>query len=242
MKIISHGCAKVRQANVIVCAQVYLYEIKPRELLLVDCAYANDLIEYTDRAKLDFDLIKLNGSVGEFLKGIKYDSIKVLLTHFHPDHIGELNGLKNCKAVYCNLPAFNKYMSMNEVEQREYMFLGEIFKQSPHSYLNALSNPVYGTLLNNYFDNVYDVFGNMEVLAVNLPGHVNDQLGYYFPKTNVFYIGDAIFTIEDIYNGELHPFMKSAAKNIQLANTTLNKLIEIDKVEEIRIVPTHYKK
>jgi glyoxylase-like metal-dependent hydrolase (beta-lactamase superfamily II) len=242
MKIIHHGSAKMEQINLDIHAQVYLHELAPKEYILVDCAYSNSLINYTNKAGLDFDLIKLVGKIDDFLIDIDYDKITVLLTHFHPDHIGELNNLKNCIGVYCNLPKFQTYRSMNSLKQKDFMFLHDYFSETPHEFHNALVNPVENTFLNNYFENVYDIFGDNEVLAVNLPGHVNDQLGYYFPKSKVFYIGDSVFTIEDIEKRALHPIMVSVAKDLPLANTTLQKLVQIHLNEEVRLVPTHFKK
>jgi len=240
--IVKHGSAYIKSLDAEIGAQIIVLNLKNDGYCLMDCGYSNELNEYTAEAKLDFDLVKLKDELvplKEKLKDIDFKKVNILLTHFHPDHIGELVNLDEVD-IYCNLEAFKNYISMDEDSALKKMFIKKIFKIKNFNYVDVFAKKVKGTILNTYFNEVYELFEG-KILVVKLPGHIADQVGYYYPEDNLLYVGDAIMTVEDLENQKIEDVLINVSENKNEANETLEKLIKIKKETKIKIVSAHYK-
>jgi len=119
---------------------------------------------------------------------IKPENIdSILLTHFHYDHIGNLNLFKNAKI----------YASKQEIED---------FKKNP-----------FGTVLNeNFIEKIVDGegktkptkefikmgnvkiepignFASKSIKIIRVPGHTSGSIAFYMPEEKILFSGDTIF-------------------------------------------------
>lgn len=126
-----------------------------------------------------------------------------ILSHAHPDHIG---GMKDFNTTY--LMTYDTYLDLQNVSVRNLVFKDLV----PNNFAFKL---VEETICNSIFDKwflTYDLFGDMSVLGVYLPGHSKGHMGIYIPEAKVLFAGDASWDYNMLANGF---YMKFFAKKLQ---------------------------
>ncbi len=118
--------------------------------------------------------------------GIAPECVKrVILSHAHPDHMGGLRLLRGYELISTE----QVLTTMRRGNPLNLVFRNMI----PEKEIPCRTvKPFTGTsVLNGYFQQVYDVFEDGSVLGVELNGHAKGQLGIFLPEYNLLFAADA---------------------------------------------------
>lgn len=130
---------------------------------------------------------------------IKYDTVRILLTHAHVDHISAIPELMTKLNVEC--------VYMHENESVVYF-----------SSKNAI--PPWYPLTENLPDPVHTAWDDFEVIPT--PGHTPGGVCFYFPADNVVFTGDTLFA-ESVGRTDL-----AGGNHRQLIDSINNGLMKLD--------------
>lgn len=114
------------------------------------------------------------------------DSVKkIILSHAHPDHIGGLRffqgyDLISTEKVINTLKKGGAF----QLVFRNMVPKGNVNYQSVKPYEGV-------SVLDGYFEKIYDVLGDGSILGVELNGHADGQLGIYLPEDKILFAADA---------------------------------------------------
>ena len=176
-------------------------------------------------------------------RGIKAKDIEVILiSHFHADHIAGLRNFRKARliATQAERSACEKQGRLGRL-RKAYLkdLLPEDFEERV-KYVESLPK-VLGALERIGFKEVYDLWGDQSMYAVNLPGHTESQLGLIFQSARlgpVFLVADACWKIEGLV--ENRPPSRLAyslfARNEDY-NQTFTALRKLQ--DEFCIIPSH---
>lgn len=118
--------------------------------------------------------------------GIAPECVKrVILSHAHPDHMGGLRLLRDYELISTErvLATMRKGNPLNLVFRN---MIPE--KEVP---CRAVTPFTGKSVLDGYFERIYDVLEDGSVLGVELNGHAKGQLGIFLPEYNLFLAADA---------------------------------------------------
>lgn len=159
-----------------------LYDTGYSELI-----YKNHIISFLYNA-LNRSFVKEEDRITDKLSadGVSPDSVKtVILSHAHPDHIGGLRllrgyELRSTEQVLTTLKSGNlfKLVFRNMIPDRDVSY-------------RAVMPYEEASVVDGYFDRIYDVLGDGSVLGVELNGHAKGQMGLFLPEYNLFFAADA---------------------------------------------------
>ena len=169
---------------------------------IVGMQYYNDLVNSILIKDLDSLLIIDTGIkegkdtlLNEILKN-DFKKLFVVLTHGHPDHLGNNFMLKeNFNPIFIS-NAFSKKM----IEDYEYQFKTVVGKASDHyeitdklknSYFNLLDKEIKVDIL--FHEEMYLNFGNTELKILNLPGHTIGDIGIIDKKNKTLILSELLF-------------------------------------------------
>lgn len=160
--------------------------------------------KYKMKHKLDFNK---KSSIIYQLEQEKTDPLcikKVLLTHCSPECCGAL-------------PLLPKYEIISSAQVmcrvKLWQLDGDMLKSTmppPSVPIRAAGIFTGETFLKRYFKWIYDVLGDGSVLGVDLKGHTEEMLGFYFTEHKLFYAADAAAN-EEVLQKELVPSEKLLA-------------------------------
>ncbi len=176
-------------------ANCILIKHKEHGLILVDTGYGESIkslnlvkIVYN---KLNYAVINKEDTITYQLKkdGIEPEEINyVFLTHFHPDHIGEIKKFKKAKFI-TSFTLFKKSLNNLLVCKEDI----------PKDFLQRLIDIDKMQVINTkYFNRVVDIFGDKNILAVELSGHVKGQIGLIIPSNKIIFVADACWLRAEI--------------------------------------------
>lgn len=159
-----------------------LYDTGYSELI-----YKNHILSFLYNA-LNRSFVKEADLITEKLRGdgVGPDSVKtVILSHAHPDHIGGLRllhgyELRSTEQVLATLKSGNPF----KLVFRNMIPDGGVSYRAVTPYEEA-------SVLDGYFECIYDVLGDGSVLGVELNGHAKGQMGLFLPEYRLFFAADA---------------------------------------------------
>lgn len=115
----------------------------------------------------------------------------ILLTHLHGDHVSALRDFPEA-ALVCDAGAADHFLNVGAFARTRHGVFRELLPADFSARLTPLESlPVVDAPLG--LGPARDVFGDGEVLAVPLPGHMRGHTGYVFARqaTPILYAGDA---------------------------------------------------
>ena len=110
--------------------------------------------------------------------------------------------------------------------------------------MNDLKKTKTNTIIDDYFDNAYDLFGDNSLVLVELAGHYDGQIGAFFydeKKNPIFAIADSVWSSHQIENNLMPSFLTRLINHNQKEYArTLSKLHQIHlSKKEVNIIPSH---
>ncbi len=165
----------------------------------------------------------------------------VILSHFHPDHIGGVKDFPQAK-IYCSKKAYEESKKLSYFRQLKEIFFNKLLPIDFDSRMqdiqcNEIDIPFYP------FTKGFDIFRDGSIIAVFLPGHARGQIGIFLKTSTqvVFLCADACFQTSNIQNLEYPHFLARAAiDNYPAFLDTLQQIHLLKKNHpEIEIIPSH---
>ncbi len=118
----------------------------------------------------------------------------IIISHFHPDHIGGLRDFPQARFIYKN-SAFKNLKQKNGIAALGNGFLPGLLPEDFEARSLDIGNYSRIALPEQYapFDLGYDIFGDGSLLLIELPGHAPGQLGLILSinQEQYFFISDA---------------------------------------------------
>lgn len=171
-------------------AKVFLIKHKENGYILFDTGYGKDILKNTPILRiyryLNPVLIQKKDLISNKLKNEgtnPFNINKIIISHPHPDHIGDLKSFLNCKIL-------STKEVLNQIKKPKLRNL--VFKSLlPKKIITEeISNKIDNSFLCNYFDNIYDIFGDGSILGITADGHSKGSLMLYIPDLNLLLAGD----------------------------------------------------
>ena len=127
----------------------------------------------------------------EVLSALKEDNLKlkgILLTHYHSDHSGAVDGVLNEADAPVYIHCLDKDIEACKAEPDVLLSDGDILE-----------------------------LGNYHIRVMHTPGHSRGSACYYVLEDDIAFTGDTIFNIDlgaTIFNGGSHKEMRDSCKNV----------------------------
>lgn len=168
------------------------------------------------------------------------DFMAIIPSHLHWDHTGGL-------ADFDNVPVWvnDRALQYALAEKDTIAFMQAHFEESINWQHYTLSNRPY-----NGFERSVDIFKDGSVVLVDLAGHTQGQVGMFVrtsPITQYFFIGDATWVVEGIYNNRPRPkitqWMSGVDGDYEENARVIEKIHKLHKKQpNLIIVPAHDEK
>lgn len=235
-------------------ALFFFIELDSGKKMLFDTGYSSIFFEATK--KLPFWIyrqitkVKLNSeNMSEILSKINIDINEIdyiFISHFHPDHIGNLKAFSNAKFI-TSKKAYGAVKELKGLKALKKGFLKEHipdnFEERVIFYEKVFTKQHIEEL--SEFESVYKLF-NEELYAVEIEGHIEGHTGLFFKinEKKIFLIADAVWRSEEYMNLEYLPkIAKLVFNNFKEYALNLNRIHNIyKKYENILIIPSHCEK
>lgn len=173
------------------------------------------------------------------------DISKIILSHFHPDHIGGICDFDNSKFV-CSKEGYNNFINHKKFKS---LLKGNIKSLLP-DYFEKQAIYIEDSSIVNLpeelypFTDGYDILGDQSLIAIPLPGHARGQIGLFFYVQNgqqIFLVADSCWSSQAYKNLDLPSFICNIIQDDQHEyRITLHKLHSLYKNnQKIKIIPSH---
>lgn len=123
----------------------------------------------------------------EIIEQLKIDISAVFISHLHPDHIGGLHFFPHQKVILSK-KSYELLDSKNPLVFKN--LLPQNLKERTHILHDERCD-----FLHEFFDEVYDFFGDGSVYLIALEGHMSGQYGIFFAEHKLFCIADATWDL-----------------------------------------------
>jgi glyoxylase-like metal-dependent hydrolase (beta-lactamase superfamily II) len=212
----------------------FLLEHPTKGLVLIDTGYGKDLIELTKKgiyslysALLPVTYCHKDSIVVQLAKdGISLKDLSYLiLTHFHPDHIGALPEFTKVPWIYRS-NSLSILMSFSKIRGLKHGFIRPLVSSIPKGSIAITENDF--TEKWNSFSSI-DLFGDSSLHLIDLPGHALGQMG--IATQDAFFVADAIWAADALP----HPLSFLLQENFKAYRKTFESVQNIS----IEIFPTH---
>ncbi len=212
----------------------FVLEHPIRGLILIDTGYGKDLIESTKKGiyslysallpvtySSEDSIIAQLARDGISLKDLSY----LVLTHFHPDHIGALPEFAEVPWIYRS-DILNQLMSFSKLRGLKHGFIRPLVPPIPKGSLPISE----GCFIEkwNCFSSI-DLFGDASLHLIDLPGHALGQMGV--ATQDAFFIADAKWAKDALP----HPLGFLLQENSKAYRETFESIRNIP----IEVFPTH---
>ncbi len=140
-------------------------------------------------------------------RGFDVDDLDhIIVSHFHPDHIGSLKSFPNTPIAY-RTETLERLNSLPRSEQLHEAFLQELLPEDLAQRTMAIEE-------SQFRDDVggmpaIDYFGDGSMMAVDLPGHADGQMGFLINSADglIFYVTDACWEMDAFEQGRRLPWL-----------------------------------
>jgi len=222
-------------------AKAFLIKHKENGYILFDTGYGKDILRNTPVLKiyryLNPVLVSKNDIISKKLEkeGINPFNInKIIISHPHPDHIGDLKSFLNCKIL-------STKEVLNQIKKPKLRNL--VFKSLlPKKIITEeISNKIDNSFLCNYFDNIYDIFGDGSILGITADGHSKGSLMLYIPDLNLLLAGDTCWGKDLVKHTKQTTFIsKIIQNNYKEYKNTLKAIVKLKKDNpKIKVIFSH---
>ncbi len=163
-------------------ARVFLLEHPEKGLVLIDTGYGKAFLKeikkgfgflYNLMLKVIYDPKR------SLLQQLKEDGIEkkdlsyLIITHFHPDHIGALSEFSDVPWIYRE-DVLKKCMRLSSLSAFKNGFFRKLVPAVPQKSICVSEQDFSGSL---FGFGSYDVFGDSSLFLIDLPGHSLGQMG-----------------------------------------------------------------
>ena len=177
--------------------------------------------------------------------GISSDAVShIVISHFHPDHIGGLQDFPNAKFV-CARSGYNVVRNKQGFPALRHGYLRGLVPADFAERAIFVEDAPRIALPPNMmpFQWGYNLFDNPHLIIVDLPGHATGHLGMYIKSASLTYflVGDACWLSRTFVERKLpHPLARLIFTDMQEYSQTIDKLHELrNNNPSLEIVPSH---
>ncbi len=164
----------------------------------------------------------------------------IIISHFHSDHLGDLDDYKNATIVCSKkgLEFSRKLKGFSALRGAVHPDL--ITKNIKENAMFFEEQDVIDTAL-PFFPKGYRLDSEGELIAISLPGHAVGQYGLYLKSEKIFLVADAAWSISAVCNNCLpHPLTRFINASWKAFRDTLSKLHQLSiERPDIKILPSH---
>lgn len=170
----------------------------------------------------------------------------VIVSHFHADHVAGLMDFPAARFLYFQ-SALSSFASLGRVRGTAAGFLRALLPHDLEARAHALAPFERSVALPPEcapFARGVDLFGDGSLVAVELPGHVDGQLGLFVrgeDGTRDFLVADACWTSASLRKRQLpHPITRALFSDYGVYEETLGRIADLaQRAPQVRIVPSH---
>lgn len=180
-------------------------------------------------------------------RGIRPEDVRtIVVSHFHADHVAGLCDFPRARFVYLDR-ALRSFASLGRVRGTAAGFLRALLPRDLEERARVVRLESEGRRLPAVcapFTHGIDLFEDGSLLLVELPGHVEGQLGAFVRAGDGSYdflVADACWTTESLRRRQLpHPITRALFSSYALYGVTLSRLADLhERTADVRIVPSH---
>jgi glyoxylase-like metal-dependent hydrolase (beta-lactamase superfamily II) len=220
--------------------------------ILIDTGYTSRFLQETSRLPYSIyrrltpvELRPEQEGIPQLLAaGIETERIrKVILTHFHADHIGGTRDYPKAQFVYLQ-QSYDAVKSLTGLAALKAGFLRGLLPDDFAARSHTLGREAAAPLpFDSPFEWGYDLLGDGSMYAVELPGHAEGQIGIFLAteSADYFLCADAVWSSQAYFeNRPPHPLAGLIMSDRRAYQRTFQKLRELHlSYPELRIVPSH---